>query len=194
MLSMKKLRELAKLPHLRPLVRFIRGPLRASKARLIFGRWDVNVHGPYTVVRPGKVKVGANLSINHGVFILGGNGIVIGDNVRLAARSMLVDSGPVGQGNIAFRKNSEESKITIGNNVLIGAGAIILPGINIGDDAIVGAGALVVCDVEPGITVIGNPARRVWRSNLGNNGSTINDNTSSDPNNPFENTRQPVPK
>lgn len=191
---MKKLRELAKRPHLRPFVKFIRGPLRTSKARLIFGRWDVNVHGPYTVVRPEKVKVGANLSVNHGVFILGGNGITIGDNVRLAARSMLVNSGPIGQGNITFRKAPEESRIVIGNNVLIGAGAIILPGINIGDDAIVGAGSLVVCDVEPGVTVIGNPARRVWRSNLSESSSTTAASTNKNPNKPLDCIRQPVPK
>ena len=49
--------------------------------------------------------------------------------------------------------------ISIGANVWIGGGAIILPGVRIGDDALVGAGAVVTRDVPPGATVVGNPAR-----------------------------------
>jgi maltose O-acetyltransferase len=49
--------------------------------------------------------------------------------------------------------------ISIGANVWIGGGAIILPGVRIGDDALVGAGAVVTRDVAPGATVVGNPAR-----------------------------------
>ncbi len=49
--------------------------------------------------------------------------------------------------------------MTIGANVWIGGGAIILPGVTIGDDAIVGAGSVVTRDVAAGATVVGNPAR-----------------------------------
>jgi maltose O-acetyltransferase len=49
--------------------------------------------------------------------------------------------------------------VTIGANVWIGGGAILLPGITVGDDAIVGAGSVVTRDVPPGVTVVGNPAR-----------------------------------
>ncbi len=49
--------------------------------------------------------------------------------------------------------------IMIGRNVWIGAAALILPGVTVGDDAIVGAGAVVTRDVDPGMTVAGNPAR-----------------------------------
>jgi maltose O-acetyltransferase len=49
--------------------------------------------------------------------------------------------------------------VVIGDNVWIGGGAIILPGVTIGDDAIVGAGSVVTRDVAPGVTVFGNPAR-----------------------------------
>lgn len=49
--------------------------------------------------------------------------------------------------------------ISIGANVWIGGGAILLPGVRIGDDAVIGAGAVVTRDVAPGATVAGNPAR-----------------------------------
>ncbi|WP_293402864.1 sugar O-acetyltransferase [Phenylobacterium sp.] len=49
--------------------------------------------------------------------------------------------------------------ISIGANVWIGGGAIILPGVRIGDDALIGAGAVVTRDVPPGATVVGNPGR-----------------------------------
>ncbi|AWN42120.1 sugar O-acetyltransferase [Methylobacterium durans] len=51
--------------------------------------------------------------------------------------------------------------ITIGRNVWIGGGAMILPGVTVGDDAIIGAGSVVARDVPAGMTVVGNPARSV---------------------------------
>ena len=50
--------------------------------------------------------------------------------------------------------------VTVGRNVWIGGGSIILPGITIGDDVIIGAGSVVTHDIPPGTTVIGNPARK----------------------------------
>jgi maltose O-acetyltransferase len=48
--------------------------------------------------------------------------------------------------------------IHIGQNVWIGAGALILPGVNVGDDATIGAGSVVTRSVNAGTTVVGNPA------------------------------------
>jgi acetyltransferase-like isoleucine patch superfamily enzyme len=61
--------------------------------------------------------------------------------------------------------------VAIGDNVWIGAKAIILKGVTIGDGAVVAAGSVVTKDVAPGVLVAGNPARtlksnvqwRVWR-------------------------------
>jgi maltose O-acetyltransferase len=49
--------------------------------------------------------------------------------------------------------------ITIGRNVWIGGGAILVPGVTVGDNAVIGAGAVVTRDVAAGATVVGNPAR-----------------------------------
>ena len=49
--------------------------------------------------------------------------------------------------------------VTIGRDVWVGGGAIILPGVSIGDGAVIGAGSVVTRDVPAGQTVVGNPAR-----------------------------------
>ncbi len=63
----------------------------------------------------------------------------------------------------AIRRSGLESgrPLVTGNNVRIGGGATILPGVTIGDDAIVGAGSVASHRVAPGATVAGNPAQVV---------------------------------
>jgi len=53
--------------------------------------------------------------------------------------------------------------IRIGNDVWVGGGAIILPGVTVGDGSTVGAGSVVTRDVEPYTVVAGNPARMIRR-------------------------------
>jgi maltose O-acetyltransferase len=49
--------------------------------------------------------------------------------------------------------------ITIGDNVWLGGGVIVCPGVTIGDDTVVGAGAVVTRDLPAGVVAVGNPAR-----------------------------------
>lgn len=53
--------------------------------------------------------------------------------------------------------------VTVGKNVWIGGGAILLPGTTVGDDAVIGAGTVVTKDVPAGAMVVGNPGRVVGR-------------------------------
>lgn len=131
------------------------------KARRMFGQ-SIEVFGAFTVDNPSKVRFGTGCAINAGVHFVGRNGISIGNNVVLSARCMLIDAGleprPPGNGGArAYR----DGAIEIGDNVWVGAGAIILPGVTIGDGAAVGAGSVVTRNVAAGITVAGNPARPV---------------------------------
>jgi phosphonate metabolism protein (transferase hexapeptide repeat family) len=64
----------------------------------------------------------------------------------------------------AFRERRRAKRVTIGNDVWIGHGAVVMPGLSIGDGAVVGANAVVTRDVEPFSIVAGVPARHMrWR-------------------------------
>lgn len=53
--------------------------------------------------------------------------------------------------------------ITIGNNVWLGGGAIVLPGVTIGDNTVVGAGAVVTSDLPADVIAVGNPAKVIGK-------------------------------
>lgn len=82
-----------------------------------------------------------------------GNGTQIGPAVQIYAADHPRDAEGRRSG-LEFGR-----AVVIGENVWIGGGAIILPGVTIGDDAVIGAGSVVTRDVAAGTTVVGNPAR-----------------------------------
>jgi maltose O-acetyltransferase len=125
--------------------------------------------------------VGENCEIRSPFYVDYGVNIYVGDRVFLNYNCVLLDVctihigsgtqvGPAVQIVTADHPRDPADRaaglemgkpISIGENVWIGSQAVILPGVTIGDDAIVGAGSIVTRDVPPGITVVGNPARRV---------------------------------
>ena len=124
-------------------------------------RKKIRVHGLFVVGNRRNVRVGRNLAINYGVYIQGHNSVCIGYNVVLSPHSMILDSGLKFSDitNKKERKQHIEETINIGNNVWIGAGAIILPGVSLGDNSVVGAGSVVTKSVPSYSLVVGNPAK-----------------------------------
>lgn len=102
-------------------------------------------------------------SIGPGLFIQHGFSTII------AAKSLGENCWVNQQVTIGF--SSVDDCPTLGNDVAVKAGAIVIGDIAIGDGAVVGAGAVVVKDVPPGSTVVGVPARIVERSDSRSNGS-----------------------
>jgi len=101
-------------------------------------------------------RIGRRLIIDHGMGVVIGETAEIGDDVYLYHQVTLGGT------------SSERGKRhpTVGNGVIIGAGAKVLGNILIGDNARVGANAVVVQPVPPGVTVVGIPARPVERDPL----------------------------
>lgn len=105
----------------------------------------------------GSIAFGNYCLVAPGVNITSACGISIGDNCMLAADVIISDSDWHGHYN-RVRPFKCHAKVTLKNNVWVGARAIICKGVTIGDNAIVGAGAVVTKDVPANAIVAGNPA------------------------------------
>lgn len=103
-------------------------------------------------IHPGA-QVGRNFFIDHATGVVIGETSEIGDNVSIYQGVTL--------GGVSTEKKKRHP--TIGNNVVIGAGATILGPIKVGDNVRVGAGSVVVKSVPPNSTVVGVPAKIVQR-------------------------------
>ena len=84
--------------------------------------------------------------------------IEIGNDVTMAPRVHILCHDASTK---TFLNYTKISRVTIGNNVFIGAGSIVLPGVTIGSDVVIGAGSIVTHDVPDGMVAMGNPARVV---------------------------------
>ncbi|MBH3430875.1 sugar O-acetyltransferase [Pseudomonas alkylphenolica] len=106
-----------------------------------------------------NIRLGRNVFMNFNCVILDVCPVSIGDDCQIGpAVQIYTADHPLDP---ALRRSGLESgrPVTIGSNVWIGGGAIILPGVSVGDDAVIGAGSVVTRDVPAGATVVGNPAR-----------------------------------
>lgn len=99
-------------------------------------------------IHPGA-KIGRRFFIDHGAGIVIGETAEIGDDVTIYQGVVL--------GGTSFEKKKRHP--TVGNGVIIGAGAILLGPIKVGDGAKIGAGSVVLNDIPPYTTVVGIPAR-----------------------------------
>ena len=106
-----------------------------------------------------NISIGSDAFLNYGCVILDVEPVIIGDGTAIGPAVQILASDHPRDAGLRRQKVRFGRPVTIGSNVWIGGGAIILPGVTIGDDAIVGAGSIVTRDVAAGATVVGNPAR-----------------------------------
>lgn len=106
------------------------------------------------------LKCGKNLHVMGEVIIDPGHCflIEIGNNVTLAPRVHILAHDASTKNFIGYTKIA---RVSIGNNVFVGAGSIILPGVKIGDNVVNGAGSVVTKDILSNTIVAGNPARKI---------------------------------
>ena len=106
-----------------------------------------------------NVHVGKNVVINFNANLVDDGEIFIGDDCMIGPNCNIVTSVHPVSPKLRKHKLQFNKPVHIGNNVWLGAGVTVLPGIKIGDNSIVGAGSVVTHDVEPNTIVAGVPAR-----------------------------------
>jgi serine O-acetyltransferase len=104
-----------------------------------------------------QIEIHPGAQIGHGLFIDHGSGVVIGETTEIGDNVTLYQGVTLG----GTGKQHGKRHPTLGDNVVVGAGAKLLGSIRVGDDAKIGAGSVVVQDVPRRSTVVGNPGRPV---------------------------------
>ncbi|MGH3786816.1 MAG: sugar O-acetyltransferase [Pseudonocardiaceae bacterium] len=124
--------------------------------------------GPDTEIRPPlycdygyQICIGSRTFVNFGLMALDVAKITIGDDVQIGPNvQLLTPTHPIEAG--PRRAKWEAARpITIGDNVWLGGGVIVLPGITIRENSVVGAGTVVTTDLPANVVAVGNPARVV---------------------------------
>lgn len=118
-----------------------------------------------------NIKLGEHFYANHNCVFLDVNTITIGDNVMLGpAVQIYTATHPL---KAKLRNSGLELgyPIEIGDNVWIGGGAIIQPGVKIGNNSVIGAGAVVTRDIPANVFAGGNPAKVIKKIDNSSNNS-----------------------
>jgi maltose O-acetyltransferase len=134
--------------------------LRELLGSLGEGSW---IRPPLHVDLGVHLHLGARSFVNFGLVALDVAHIRIGDDTKIGPNVQLLT--PIHPVDPAPRRAKLEAArpITIGDNVWLGGGVIVCPGVTIGDNTVVGAGAVVTRDLPADVLAVGNPARVVRR-------------------------------
>ena len=133
------------------------------------------ITSPFFVDYGNNIYFGNNCEVNMNCTFLDDNKIIIGDNALIAPNVQIYTAfhptnakdrfGEMKKdGSFEFCK-TQTAPVHIGNNVWIGGGAIIMPGVTIGDNVVIGAGSVVTKDIPSNKIAYGNPCR-VIRDNI----------------------------
>ena len=108
-----------------------------------------------------RISIGSGTFVNYGLVALDVATIAIGDDVQIGPNvQLLTPTHPI-EADPRRAKWEAAEPISIGDNVWLGGGVIVLPGISIGRNTVVGAGSLVTKPLPSDVVAVGNPARVV---------------------------------
>ena len=120
---------------------------------------DAIIEAQFHCVYGVNISLGDYVYLNAGCTILDTAPVTIGDNTMLGPYVQIYCAQHHKDRRLRTEGLEIAKPVTIGKEVWIGGGAILMPGVTIGDGAIIGAGAVVTRDVPENTTVVGNPAK-----------------------------------
>ncbi|MDR1464962.1 MAG: sugar O-acetyltransferase [Oscillospiraceae bacterium] len=137
------------------------GARRAERVRAFFGGAgeDLYIELPFRANWGCNTYWGRGCYANFNLTLVDDGKITIGDNALLAPNVVITTTGHAVDPALRRRYIQFSLPVTIGDNVWIGANAVILPGVTIGDNAVIGAGSVVSRDVPPNVVAVGSPCR-----------------------------------
>lgn len=139
------------------------GPLRQLLLTALLGSLgtETEIRPPLFVDYGKNLHIGSGTFANFGLVALDVAPITIGDDVQIGPNvQLLTPTHPLDPQ--ARREKWEAAKpIVIADNVWLGGGVIVCPGVSIGENTVVGAGAVVTRDLPANVVAVGNPARVV---------------------------------
>ena len=111
-----------------------------------------------------NISLGKNFYSNHNLVILDANKVEFGDNVFIGPNCGFYTSGhPLDYER--RNKGLEYAKpIKVGNNVWIGGNVCVIPGVTIGDNVVIGAGSVVTKDIPSNVVAVGNPCKVIKKN------------------------------
>ncbi|MBR6241962.1 MAG: sugar O-acetyltransferase [Ruminococcus sp.] len=128
----------------------------------------VAFRGENTVIEPAfycdygyNIMIGDNFYSNHNLVILDCAEVTFGDNIFIGPNCGFYTAGHPLDSETRNKGLEYAKPIKIGNNVWIGGNVCVLPGVTIGDDVVIGAGSVVTRDIPSGCVAVGNPCRPV---------------------------------
>jgi len=127
--------------------------------KLIKAKGSFRIYSDFNCDYGYNIEVGDNFYANYNCTILDVNKVTIGDDVLLGPHVQIYTAvHPIDP--VDRRKGLESGKpITIGDNVWIGGGSILCPGVTIGDNVTIGAGSVVTKDIPSNVVAVGNPCK-----------------------------------
>ena len=105
------------------------------------------------------IVAGDNLYINYDCTILDCSMVYLGNNVLIAPKVQIYTAYHPTDPQVRLSGKELAAPVSIGNNVWLGGGAIVCPGVTIGDNVTIGAGSVVTKDIPNNVVAVGNPCR-----------------------------------
>lgn len=106
-----------------------------------------------------RVHLGKNVYANFNLTLVDDAPIYIGNDCMLGPNVVIATAGHPIDPELRAKVTQYNKEVHIGNNVWLGAGVVVMPGVTIGDNSVIGAGSIVTKDIPSGVVAFGNPCK-----------------------------------